>query len=115
MFTNKDLFTSYKKGVRNGNWRKLSRLEKALVRASLWYSRVQGAIRNEMLVGKLTALVDRLKATRGARIFRRGLEKAASLLSKGESVFAWAPLLRRWLQEPDYVFWLGAGGLRIAV
>ena len=115
MFTNKDLFTSYRKGVRNGNWRKLSRLEKALVRASLWYSRSQGAITNEMLVGTLTALVDRLRATRGARIFRRGFEKAASLLSKGESVFAWAPLLRQWLQEPDYVFWLGAGGLRIAV
>ena len=41
MFTYKELLTSFRKGLRNGNWRKLSRLEKALFMASLWYSRVQ--------------------------------------------------------------------------
>ena len=40
-------------------------------------------------------------------------EKAAALLSKGKIVFAWAPSLREWLKDQDYVFWLGAGGLRI--
>ena len=40
-------------------------------------------------------------------------EKAVELLNKGESIFAWAPSLREWLKDPDYVFWLGAGGLRI--
>jgi hypothetical protein len=89
-------------------------MEKALYMASLGYSRVQGAIINEMVVRKLSMLVDRLKATSGARVFKRGYEKAAELLNKGESVFAWAPSLREWLKDPDYVFWLGAGGLRIA-
>ena len=42
-------------------------------------------------------------------------EKAAVLLSKGENVFAWAPSFKAWLKDPDYVFWLGAGGLRIAM
>jgi hypothetical protein len=90
-------------------------MEKALVMASLWYSRVQGAIINEMVVRKLSVLVDKLKATSGARVFKRGYEKAVELLSKGESVFAWAPSLRGWLKDPDYVFWLGAGGLKIGI
>ena len=113
MFIYKELLTSFRKGLRNGNWRKLSRLEKALYMASLWYSRVQGAIINEMVVGKLSVLVDKLKATSGARIFKRGFEKAVELLSKGEEIFSWAPSFREWLKDADYVFWLGAGGLRI--
>jgi hypothetical protein len=36
-------------------------------------------------------------------------------LSKGEDIFAWAPSLREWLKDPDYVFWLGTSGLRIGV
>ena len=55
----------------NGNWRKLRRVKKALYRAALWYSRVRGAIMNENLVGKLSVLVDKLKETSGARVFRR--------------------------------------------
>jgi hypothetical protein len=114
MSTYAELLASYKKGLRNGNWRKLSRLEKALVRASIWYSRGQGAITNKMLVSKLSVLVDKLKATAGVRIFKRGFDKAVSLLNKGECIFAWVPSLREWLKDPDYVFWLGTGGLRIA-
>ena len=108
-----DLLSNFRKGLRNGNWRKLRRLEKALFQASLWYSRRQGTIINELVVDKLSVLVEKLKATKGARILKRGYEKAAVLLSKGENVFAWAPSFRDWLKDPDYVFWLGAGGLRI--
>ena len=32
-----DLFMNFKKGLRNGNWRKLNFIDKALFRASLWY------------------------------------------------------------------------------
>ena len=101
--------------MRNGNWRKLRRVEKALYRAALWYSRVRGAIMNETLVGMLAVLVDKLKETSGARVFRRGYEKAVELLSKGEGIFAWAPSFRGWLRDPDYVFWLGAGGLSLRI
>jgi hypothetical protein len=41
-------------------------------------------------------------------------EKAVALLNNGEGIFAWAPSLREWLKDADYVFWLGAGGLRIS-
>ena len=63
-------------------------------------------------MGKLSVLVDKLKATSGARVFRRGYKKAVELLNKGEGIFAWAPSFRGWLKDPDYVFWLGARGLR---
>jgi len=108
-----DLLLNFWKGLRNGNWRKLRRLEKALFQASIWYSRRQGTIINELVVSKLSVLVEKLKATKGARIFKRGLKKADVLLIKGKIVFAWAPSFREWLKDPDYVFWLGIGGLRI--
>ena len=66
-----------------------------------------------MLVRMLSVLVDKLRATKGARVFKRGCKKAVVLLNKGEGIFAWAPSLREWLKDADYVFWLGAGGLRI--
>jgi len=107
--TNEDLFASFKKGQRNGNWRKLNRLDKALYRASLWYTKRLGGIVNETLVKKLLVLVERLGESKGMRIFKRGLNKAAKLLDKGEEigVFVWAPRLRHWLKDPDYIFWLG--------
>ena len=51
MFTHEELLRAFRKGMRNGNWRKLSRVEKALYMASMWYARVRGAIMNETLVG----------------------------------------------------------------
>lgn len=111
--TNEELFTSFRKGKRNGNWRKLSQLETALYRASLWYSRVQGPLINVMLVNKLAAIAAKLKEGKGTRILKHGYEKAVVLLDNGESIFAWAPRMRVWLKDPDYVFWLGAGGMRI--
>ena len=61
------------------------------------------------LVEKLVGLIERLKETKGMRIFKRGFKKAVEMLEKGEEngVFAWAPRLRYWLNEPDYIFWLG--------
>ena len=107
--TNEDLFASFKKGQRNGNWRKLNRLDKALYRASLWYTKHLGGIVNGTLVEKLLVLVERLCETKGLRIFKRGLKKAVNLLETGEEtgVFVWAPQLRYWLKDPDYIFWLG--------
>ena len=107
--TYEELFTSLKKGLRNGNWRKLGFLDKALFRAAMWYAKRGGSIVDGKLVEKLLGVIERLKETKGMRIFKRGFEKAVELLEKGEEkgVFAWAPSLRCWLKEPDYIFWLG--------
>ena len=106
--TYEDLLASFKKGLRNGNWRHLNPLDKALFRASLWYAKHRGSIVNTSLVEKLSALIEKLKETKGMRIFKRGFKKAIAMLEKGEEVvFAWAPSLRYWLKDPDYIFWLG--------
>jgi len=35
MFTHEELLRAFRKGLRNGNWRKLRKVEKALYRAAL--------------------------------------------------------------------------------
>ena len=104
-----ELLTSFRKGLRNGNWRRLNFLDKALYRASLWYTKYLGSIVNSALVGKLMELVERLKETKGKKRFRSGFRKAVELLNKGEEIFAWAPQsqLKGLLKDPDYIFWLG--------
>jgi hypothetical protein len=107
--TYRELKAIFRKSLRNGNWRHLNPLDKALYRASLWYAKHRGSIVNTALVEKLSALVEKLKETKGMRIFKRGLKKAAKLIEAGEEtgVFVWAPRLRHWLKDPDYIFWLG--------
>ncbi len=76
MLTYEELFTSFKKGIRNGNWKRVRFLDKALYRAAMWYVKRGGSIVNEMLVEKLSLLVERLKETKGMRILKRGFRKA---------------------------------------
>jgi hypothetical protein len=113
MLSYEELLTSFKKSLRNGNWRHLNPLDKALYRASLWYAKHRGSIVNVALAEKLSALAEKLKETKGMRIFKRGFKKAVEMLEKGEEqgqeqgVFTWAPQLKHWLKDPDYIFWLG--------
>jgi hypothetical protein len=98
----------FRKSLRNGNWRHLNPLDKALYRASLWYAKNQGSIVSTLIIEKLMTLVEKLKETKGMKIFKRGFEKAIEMLEKGEEeVFSWAPQLKHWLKDPDYIFWLG--------
>ena len=62
------------------------------------------------LSNKAIINVDGFGANRIASILC-GYEKAIELLNNCGDIFAWAPSLRGWLKDPDYVFWLGAGGL----
>ncbi|RJS73559.1 hypothetical protein CW713_09390 [Methanophagales archaeon] len=50
--TYKELFTNFKKGLRNGNWRKLRFLDKALFRAAMGYAKRGRSIVDETLVEK---------------------------------------------------------------
>jgi len=108
----RELLTWLKKGVRNGNWRRLNRLERALYRASIWYSRHYRCIVNMLLVEKLSTIVETLRETPSVRIFKKGFERAVELLERYEEsgVFSWAPRMREWLKDPSYIFWLGRMG-----
>ena len=106
-----DLNAPFRRGLRNGNWRKLWFLDKALFRAAMGYAKHGRSIVNGKLIEKLLGLAARLKETKGMRIFKRGFKRAAEMLEKGEEnfegVFVWAPRLKDWLRDPDYIFWLG--------
>jgi hypothetical protein len=102
----------YRKGVRTRTWRRLHHLDKALFRASLDYLRRGGRIMHDSLLVKLERVVEQLTETRGTRIAKRGLAKAAALLRDGaeQDIFGWAPQFKSWLQDPDFIFWLRVGG-----
>jgi hypothetical protein len=102
VITYEDLLASFKKGLRNGNWRKQKSLDKALFRASLWYAKHRGSIVNTSLVEKLSALIEKLKETKGMRIFKRGFKKAVEMLDKyGENdVFIWGISVKTLAERP---------------
>jgi hypothetical protein len=58
---------------------------------------------------RMKKYMERLQETRGRRIFRLGFAKAAALLRDGadKGLFSWAPRMKEWLKDPDYIFWLG--------
>lgn len=122
--TNEELWNTYRKGRLRRNWRVLTPREKALYRVAMAYTKpkkrmvpingrmeqlnVGRTIVEPGLVQKLKELLAKLQETRGTKIFKRGFDKAVELLRKGEeAVFSWAPRLKNWLKDPDYVFWLG--------
>jgi len=99
------LFASFRRGLRNGNWKKLHGRERALFKAALCYLRRGGRIVSALVLEKLRFLIAKLNETIGMRIFRRGFERAIGILRECENAFM-APL-KKWLKDPDYIFWLG--------
>jgi hypothetical protein len=109
-----ELLSHFRKGMRNGNWRRLNYLEKGLYRTVLFYTRVRGEIVNAKLAVMIRGIVAKLTETRGLRILKAGHEEAKRMFStcSENGVFEWCPELKEWLREPDYVFWLGASTAR---
>jgi len=105
-----DLWYAFVKGRRNGNWKKLARMEKALYRAALAYMSGDRKIVSESVVNKLLIIIKKLLETPSQRIFKRGFERAVWLIRKIERLSVGAMLLsalNNWLRNPDYIFWLG--------
>jgi len=100
------LFASFRRGLRNGNWRKLKVRERVLFKAALFYLRRGGRIVSVSVSEKLRFLIAKLNETIRMRIFRKGFERAIEILNACEN-FAWSSSLKKWLKEPDYIFWLG--------
>lgn len=108
LLTADQLLQCFRKSLRTGRWRRLSYREKALFRASMDYLKRGGQILNESLLLKLGLLVEQLLETRGGKIVKRGLAKAAAILNGVENgVSGWLLQLKTWLKDPDYIFWLG--------
>ena len=106
----------FRKGLRNGNWHRLSYREKVLYRAVLCYAKVRDKIVNAKLGAMVLRIVETLMETVGLRILKAGREEGNRILSSYEEkgVFNWCPELREWLENPDYLFWLGMSAFRFS-
>jgi len=74
MISYKDLFTSFRKGLKNGNWRHLKFMDKALYRAAMEYANrgQRGCVVNGKLVEKLRGLIEKLNWKTNWRIYMNG-------------------------------------------
>ena len=107
-FSYTELLSLFHKGLRNGSWRRLDRLEKDFYRATLWYAKVKGEISSSKLTTMLLSIAEKLRETLNIKIYRVGLERAGRLAEALEAgALTWCPNLKNWLKQPNYVFWLG--------
>ncbi|MGC9069163.1 MAG: hypothetical protein ACP5IZ_09370, partial [Thermoprotei archaeon] len=102
MITYLELFNYMKRGLRNGSWFKLSRLQKALYRAALSYAKHKGKIVNTELITQLYNIIEKL-LTPGLRILKRGFERARKLIEAYKKGYlSWCPQILQWLTDPNY-------------
>lgn len=110
-----DLLNILRKACRNGNWRRLKGVEKALFKATLQLARLRGRIVNPTLLESVKNIVEKLLQTPATRILQLGRERASRLLQhyRVNGVFKWAPSVKSWLKDPDYLLWLGVSQLTL--
>ncbi|MGQ9513498.1 MAG: hypothetical protein ACUVTL_00330 [Thermoproteota archaeon] len=94
----------WRKDFRNGNWRKLNRVEKALYMASLYLVKMRGKIVNSRLVLELQNIIGKLMETVGKRLVRSAYQRATELYQRYVSIglFRWAPHVRSWFKDPKF-------------
>ncbi|MEM1558456.1 MAG: hypothetical protein QXG12_07675 [Thermoproteota archaeon] len=98
------------KSYRNGNWRRLSFLERALYKGGMQLAMLRGRIVNPSLVDRIKSIISKLVQTPVARILQLGREQASRLLElySRNGIFKWVPSVKQWLKDPEYLLWLGA-------
>jgi len=107
------LLRAFRKGIRTRRWMKLNPLRRAHFRAALAYSKIKGKIVNPKVLKHVLAVIKRLTSPLRRRIWRAGLEAAYAMRRRFEAkgVFDWCPPAREWLEDPDYVFYLGVSSV----
>jgi len=107
------LVSLQRRGFRNGNWRRLPLVDRALFRCALWVAKVRGRIVSLKLLVRVLGVVLRLLYTARMRIWTAGKVRAEELMRRFEDrgLFQWAPQVRGWLMDKEYVFHLGLGEL----
>ena len=100
-----DILSMWRKGLRNGAFRRLPMIEKGVFRAALCYAKMKGRIINKRLVEMVKGVADRICKSLRQRIFEHGLERAWLMLSgKCYKIF---PVVRKWIDDDAYILWLG--------
>ena len=101
-----ELLSLWKRGMRNGAFRRMPLLKRGLFSAALEYTRTVGTIVNQKLIGMIMALADRIGKSLGRRIFLHGLGRASGFIQNGSMMRAFSAV-RKWINEDSFVFWLG--------
>ncbi|MGA8904238.1 MAG: hypothetical protein WB661_04440 [Candidatus Bathyarchaeia archaeon] len=99
-----------RKSLRSGRWFTIGSAEKALYRCALWVAKARGYIVNRGLVAQVLEIARHLLGSVRGRITAAGKERARRLLknySNRSGVFCWAPQVREWLHDTNYIFYLG--------
>ena len=100
------------RSLRNGGWIKLSSTKKALIRCALWVAKTRGRISNTRLITQVLDLAYQLIESFQTRIAAAGEKRAIMKLhmySEPGGVFSWAPQVREWLRNANYILYLGIG------
>jgi hypothetical protein len=104
-----DLCSLRRKGFRNGNWRKLNHIERALYMASLSLAKMRGRIVNSRLILQLRGIMGKLRETDGERMMLTAYQRAMRLYDRYMVVglFKWAPQVTGWFTDQSYIWCLG--------
>ena len=105
----RSLVTLQRRSFRNGSWRRLPLVDRALFRCALWVARVRGRIVDLKLLATVFIIVLRLLDTPRMRIWRAGRARAEELTQRfaDKGLFQRAPRVGGWLANRSYVFCLG--------
>jgi len=104
-----------RRGLRNGNWRRLSLIDRGLFRCALWVARVRGNIASLRLLVRVLGVVLKLLESRSMRIWIAGRARAEELRRRFEErgVFDWAAQAKSWLADRGFTFYLGVSELHV--
>lgn len=105
-----------RRGLRNGNWRRLSLIDRGLFRCALWVAKVRGGIGSLRLLVRVLGVVLKLLQSWSMRVWMAGRVRAEELKRRFEerSLFDWAPQVKDWLNERAFIFHLGLGELYVS-
>jgi 3-polyprenyl-4-hydroxybenzoate decarboxylase len=98
-----DLLRFYKSCLRKGSWKNLSAIDKAFYIACMKLSKIRKII-NKDIIDALTTIMKKLGSFK-EKIMKKGKE-VAEALSKSKTVMM-IPVMKYWLKDPNYIFWLG--------
>jgi hypothetical protein len=95
------------KAYRNGNWGKLTCLERALYRASLELARLRKKIVNRLLLSLLHRIIGKLLRKFSDEILELGRRKAEELKKMYQKSRLLPSCSLEFFEDKDYLFWLG--------
>jgi len=109
MFNHRYLQSAYRKGFRNGGWRRLSLEDKGLFRCALWVAEVRGRLANMRLMVQVAGILMKLLATFKAQITRVGRATAERIMAslQKSGVEKYAPQVLEWFKDRKFITYLG--------